>query len=205
MTKVITGTSAADNITVQESGVTVNAGAGDDTVHLKKGTGNTVNGQAGHDTVYVYTGTHTVYGGAGDDTMVTWGNAGDGSRFEGGTGDDSFKIKGGNNHVIITGDGSLNTINLDKGSGHSITGGNTGVDRLFICSDDVTNITANLQNGENRATLWGGSDNTITGGDDTDIFNLKGGKKKQAVWRSREGLPDYPYGGTEQHIWGRWR
>ena len=94
MSKVITGTSAADNIKVWESGVTVNAGAGDDTIHLKKGTGSTVNGQDGDDTIYIHAGTHTVYGGAGDDVMVTWGNAGDGSRFEGGTGNNSFKIKG---------------------------------------------------------------------------------------------------------------
>ena len=144
MAKTINGTSVVDNIKVWESDVTVNAGSGDDVINIKAGTGSTVNGQAGNDEIYIHAGSHTVYGGAGNDIMVTWGNAADGSRFEGGAGNDSFKIKGGNNHTIITGDGD-NTILLDKGSGHTITGGNIGEDRLFICSDDVTNVTANLE------------------------------------------------------------
>ena len=58
MAKIINGTNAADKLMVLESGVTVNAGTGNDVINVRKGTGGTVNG----DKVYIHAGSHTVYG-----------------------------------------------------------------------------------------------------------------------------------------------
>ena len=58
MGTMINGTGEADTLTVLESGVTVNAGTGNDVINVRKGTGGTVNG----DKVYIHAGSHTVYG-----------------------------------------------------------------------------------------------------------------------------------------------
>ena len=66
------GTSAADNITVTENDLTVNAGLGDDTITISSGSGNVIHGDGGDDAILVESGAGTnnkLYGDAGNDTI----------------------------------------------------------------------------------------------------------------------------------------
>lgn len=175
MAKVIKGTNKDEKFMVKETGVEVYAGGGNDTIDILCTSGAVVNGEAGNDYISVSKGTgHAVYCGTGDDTVAIWAGAGNANYINtGDSGNNSIRIKGGSNHQITCNMNTKNTINLMAGNGH-IVSGSLLEDTLYICNG-VSNIDAHLGNGENRATLFEGTNNQITGGEDTDIFNIKGG------------------------------
>lgn len=70
MAKIINGTKKADNLTVNESNVTLNAGKGNDTITIKKGKNSVIHGDAGNDKIYINGGSNNdIYGDAGKDTI----------------------------------------------------------------------------------------------------------------------------------------
>ena len=72
MAKTIKGTKNADTIAVTESGITVNAGLGDDIIKVTKGNSSKIYGQAGKDKITVSSGkSHVIHGNAGND-IIRW-------------------------------------------------------------------------------------------------------------------------------------
>ncbi len=71
MAKIINGTAKADNLTVKESNVIVNAGKGNDIITIAKGKKNIIHGNKGNDTIYINGGSsNSIYGDEGNDTFV---------------------------------------------------------------------------------------------------------------------------------------
>ena len=78
MAKTITGTNAANTITVTESDVSVYAGAGNDTITVSGGSRVIVHGEGGNDTIDVLKNAGTgnkLYGDDGDDTITATENS----------------------------------------------------------------------------------------------------------------------------------
>ena len=153
-------------ITELNTGATVTLTANNDTVTVTPGTaktGVTVNCGAGDDTIaHVEDGASTVNvnGEAGDDTMTT--NATTGDTFNGGNGNDTLTgaagadiISGGSGNDVIVGGAGANTLNGGDGN-DTITGG-AGVDTITCGS------------GTNTVTGGAGAD-LITGGTGADSF-----------------------------------
>ena len=106
------GTASADVLTVKHSQVTVNAGKGNDTINVTKGSSHKIYGEAGKDTITVKsTGTGMrIYGDdakgtlTGNDTFNI--NAGKKNYYYGGKGVDTFNINGGTTNYIYGGAGN---------------------------------------------------------------------------------------------------
>ncbi len=106
----LTGTNAADTLTVKHTQVTVKAGAGKDRINVNSGSG------------------HKIYGEGGNDTIVVAAKAGSGSKIYGDdaknklTGNDTFTISGGKKNTFYGGKG-VDTFNVNGGSTNYIYGG----------------------------------------------------------------------------------
>ena len=155
MATTITGTNAADVITVVESDVTVNAGAGNDTITIASGSRNVIHGDAG------------------DDTIVVNKNAGTGNKIYGDTGDDTINAQESINAVTIYGGDGVDKLyggagkdTLQGGAGNDELYGGAGDDTLLGGADDDI-----LNGGDGNDSLNGGTGNdTMTGGVGSDTF-----------------------------------
>ena len=180
----ITGSSASDNITDQTGGannlgaLTINAGAGDDTVKITSRTSDTdtVNLGAGDDIVYVGSdyAVDTLNGGAGTDWFALHhqgGNAGSGLTYTINSGNSSnFENIGGTyGNDTLTGDGNANKIFGGKGS-DTITGG-AGNDVLIgdtgasAGSDNLGSLPAS---GDHNMAYASATSDTLSGGAGND-------------------------------------
>ena len=208
----VTGTKNADKITWVSSAdwkkaLTVNAGAGNDTVDFKKSTySNTINGEAGNDTIYGGTVGDMIRGGAGADKLYgyngkdsIYGDAGKDTIY-GGNGDDY--LNGGNDNDVLYGEAGTDTImggdgddSLYGGDGiDSIVGGNgkdyieggAGFGRLYgLAGNDI------IKGGKDKDSIDGGDDNdTLYGGGDSDT--VKGNQGNDVLY-GEEGN-DFLYG-----------
>ena len=208
----VTGTKNADKITWVSSAdwkkaLTVNAGAGNDTVDFKKSTySNTINGEAGNDTIYGGTVGDMIRGGAGADKLYgyngkdsIYGDAGKDTIY-GGNGDDY--LNGGNDNDVIYGEAGTDTImggdgddSLYGGDGiDSIVGGNgndyieggAGFGRLFgLVGNDI------IKGGKDKDTIDGGDGNdTLYGGSESDT--VKGNMGDDLIYG--EDGDDFLYG-----------
>ncbi len=161
----LNGTAANDRIDARtfEHPITVNGGAGDDTI-LGTGHHDVLNGDAGDDWVYGYGGNDRLAGGAGADSMY------------GGIGNDS--LSGNDGADLLEGDLGNDTLNggehndsLYAGSGHDLLLGGSGDDRL---EGEGGNDELNGDSGTDR--LSGGSGNDeLDGGNDGAKDTLHGG------------------------------
>jgi len=157
--RIINGTSAADVIVVQGSGVhRVNAGMGNDVICGSLGE-DTIHGGVDNDIIYSNAGSDTIFGEAGQDLI------------NGGQGDDT--ILGGNDADSLIGGSGSDVIKGLRG-GDTLMGG-TGSDTLAGGADNDT-----IQGGDDADRLTGGlgSDVLVGGaGDDT----LQGGISKDKL------------------------
>ncbi len=114
----LTGTKAADTLTVKHTQVTVKAGAGKDRINVNSGS------------------SHKIYGEAGNDTIIIAAKAGSGSKIYGDdasnklTGNDTFTISGGKKNYFYGGKG-VDTFNVNGGTTNYIYGG-AGNDVIVI-------------------------------------------------------------------------
>lgn len=145
----VNGTSGNDTIKNSGSYVTINAGAGNDSVYSEKGNHVTINGQDGDDTLTnMYYRYVSMAGGIGNDVIF---NSSDDVTISGGEGADSIVIPNAYaDFVTIDGGSDADTI---KAYGGSINGG-AGNDRISIGS--YSNSTLSLSYG---ATIKGGTGN----------------------------------------------
>ena len=150
------GTASADVLTVKHSQVTVNAGKGNDTINVTKGSSHKIYGEAGKDTITVKS-TSTgmkIYGDdaksklTGNDTFNI--NAGKKNYFYGGKGADTFNVNGGNtnyiyggagNDVIVIGKNSTGTATVKD---YSMKSGNT--DKVLVNGGAVKSVTSSGKN-----------------------------------------------------------
>lgn len=137
---VIYGGIGNDNITVQQGQCTINAGVGDDSILAGIGT-DYIDAGDGNDTINSYAisyheihGKDTIYGGAGDDNIITGhGNI----LVDGGAGNDKITASKGNdtistgsgNDSVIAGEGN-DVIKIMSGN-HTLNGG-LGIDLLQL-------------------------------------------------------------------------
>lgn len=174
---VLKGTNVADVLTVKHSQVTVNAGKGNDTINVTKGSKHNIYGEAGKDTITIGAKAGTgmkVYGDdakgklTGNDTFNI--NGGKKNYFYGGKGADIFNIYGGTtNHIY----GGLGRDIIIVNGNRNYVSGEQGADTIII-SGSYNYIYGDLRKSDNRKSVYGktnkiilnkGMHNTIFGGD----------------------------------------
>ncbi|WP_338019035.1 DUF4347 domain-containing protein [Azospirillum doebereinerae] len=135
---------------------------GDDTL-VGDNTGNTINGGAGNDSIVGGTGNDSLVGGAGDDTLIGGGNDGlAGDTLNGGLGADNYV--GGNGFTAVTYEDAATGITLDLGNPSNNTGeaaGDTFEDiQRWIGSNHDDSLTA----GDGPVWFWGHDGNDVEHG-----------------------------------------
>ena len=193
MSKIITGTNAADTITVKESDVTVNAGLGNDSININSGSRNKVRGQQDNDTLTVNGGSNSfIWGGSGSDTIAVNSGIGTGNKIYGEADADTITVNGGSGNYINGGGGvdiitfnggSKNEFYAEReddiihvygGSENKICGG-SGYDVIDIGKSVGLNNKIHGDGGKDRITLFGGKGNEIHGGSGSDVIKVTGG------------------------------
>ncbi|WP_454713916.1 cadherin domain-containing protein [Caulobacter segnis] len=157
------------------AGITIDMGAGNDTVW----------GTAGNDTIIAGAGNDTVNGNAGDDTFLVGVGAGN-DEYNGGAGYDTIKASADNTVINIA--GTPNGIEAVSGGGYSnvtITGANggTGADTLEFVNVTLTGIAA---------LVGGAGDDLIGGSASADVLKGDAG----ADWLFGNGGNDVIEGGA---------
>lgn len=168
-TMTMTGTDAAESLTLAADTIWFDAKAGDDTI--VSGLGNTtIYGGDGNDTITDSGGNDTIYGGAGNDTIT---DSGGNDTIYGGAGNDTITdsdgtdlIDGGDGNDTITDTDGNYTIHGGAGNDTiTASGGNGTIDGG--AGDDT--ITASSGNG----MIDGGTgDDTMSGGDGDDVYHV---------------------------------
>lgn len=184
---VLTDQNDSVDASADSAGVSIDAGAGDDTVVggsggdvIDAGTGNdsvdggggsdTITGDAGNDTLSGGSGADTIYGGADNDTL--YGGTG-ADLLYGGSGADSLYGGGGTDSLF----GGTGADILDGGDGTDVLDGGSGADQITVGTgdtatggdgDDTFTIT-DTQTGTGGITITGGEGSETTG--DTLDFN----------------------------------
>ena len=134
----LTGTNAADVLTVKHSQVNVKAVKGNDKITVSKGTSNVLYGGAGNDTITIGKSAgkgNKVYGDAGNDTVKV--NTKYGVTINGGAGND--KLYGGKGNDTFTGGKGKDTFFYANGGGKdTITDYQAGQDTLQITSGSIS-------------------------------------------------------------------
>ena len=160
----LTGTSAADDLTVKHDQVTVTGAGGNDTIKITKGNSSNVSGGAGKDTITVSAGkSHIIHGNAANDTIIIGKSAGTGIKVYGDAGNDTMKASNSYAVTFYGGDGN-DTITGGKGGDKLY--GQAGADKLYggAGKDTLSGGAGNdLMNGQ------AGND-TLTGGAGKDTF-----------------------------------
>ena len=160
----LTGTSAADNLTVKHDQVTVTGAGGNDTIKITKGNSSNVSGGAGKDTITVSAGkSHIIHGNAANDTITIGKSAGTGIKVYGDAGNDTMKASNSYAVTFYGGDGN-DTITGGKGGDKLY--GQAGADKLYGGAGKDT-----LSGGAGNDLLNGQAGNdTLTGGAGKDTF-----------------------------------
>ncbi|MCW1952173.1 MAG: calcium-binding protein [Octadecabacter sp.] len=137
---------------------TLHGDAGDDHIHGGGGD-DSVAGGAGDDLVYGYIGNDDMTGGAGNDALI----AGDGDDvLDGGAGNDTLLGGHGNDTLI-------------GGAGHDNLQGSEGDDVLDGVSGEETAEKDYLNGSSGRDTLIGNDGDVMSGGADSDRFEIDSG------------------------------
>lgn len=182
--------SDGDSYPTDDTPVNVNAGDGNDTVHLRM-TGDTAMGGNGNDTIYGYNGNDHLYGDDGDDSLH--GHIGD-DFLGGGAGNDTLlgyvgndTLRGGAGDDVIKGHAGNDILYGDKGNddldggdgddilqgiaGNNVLYGGDGNDFIYSGRD-----TSDLRGGAGDDTLTGrltdGADHEMRGGTGADKFSV---------------------------------
>lgn len=137
MENVISGTSGADIIIVTESDVTVNAGAGNDTITISNGSRNVIHGDADNDNIIVKSGAgtdNTVYGDPGDD-IINAKEVNNSISIYGGDGADT--VYGGSGNDTLYGGKGYDIFWYDSGN-DTIYDFESGKDTIRLVSSELT-------------------------------------------------------------------
>ncbi len=141
-------------------GVTLDAGAGDDTI-IGGQLHDSIEAGSGNDSIDAGNGLNTVSGGDGNDTISSGGWS---DSIDAGDGDDLISATSSGHDTINAGAG--NDTVADAGSGNDVIDGGSGHDSLFGEEGDDT-----IQGGTGDDTVHGGrGDDSITGGDGADLL-----------------------------------
>ena len=173
--KTFAGSASADFIGNAGSNITINLGAGNDSVKSTSGPA-TILGGAGADTIAGSSSADSLDGGADND--VIWAGAGN-DMVIGGRGNDSL--------VGYTGADTLNggdgNDTLDGGAGNDSLSGGAGADSLSGgAGNDI------LLGGAGNDTLWGGAGNdSLYGGNDTDTFIYRPNEGTDTIYNYESG------------------
>ena len=160
---VITGTANADNIYNSGSNVSINAGAGNDSIYNYSGSKVTINAGVGNDSIYNYSGDNvSINAGAGDDSIYNHSKY---ATIIGGDGNDSINNYYSSNALITGGKGDDSIYNT-SGNYATITAGD-GDDTIY--NYNSSNVSINGGEGDDSIQMGYGSSNvTIEGGKGND-------------------------------------
>ena len=181
---IVSGTNNGESFQNTSKNVTINAGAGDDTIN-SWGDNAVINGESGNDVINLMKSGENqsknaiANGGMGDDSISNWG---DNVVINGEDGNDVIKIWDGNEITVNAGVGN-NSINLWGGSNVTVNGG-TGIDNIIsnidnvLINSDSGDDVINVQKGKNITVNSGTGNNKISILDDVDsvIINAENGK-----------------------------
>ena len=164
---LITGTSAADSISNSGYNVTIEAGAGNDSVWNDGGYYATINTGEGNDYVRNWIGDNvTINTGDGNDSVYNWSS--ESVTINTGEGNDSVYNRSSDSVSINTGDGNDSVYNWSSDSVSINTG--AGDDSVYNWSSDSVSI--NTGAGNDSVRNWGGDSVTINTGDGNDsVYN----------------------------------
>lgn len=150
-TITVTDTSAAVNkkkYSVAASGVTVNAGRGNDTIKVTGGNSRNIIGGNSADTITINKGkNHVVHGNSGNDVITIGKNAGSGITVFGDTGNDTIQalnrykvvLNGGKGDDTLTGGEGKDTFVYASGGGNDIiTDYTAGDDSFYISKGSIS-------------------------------------------------------------------
>ncbi|HEX5609565.1 MAG TPA: calcium-binding protein [Solirubrobacterales bacterium] len=179
--------------------ITVNAGAGNDTVTGGDGV-DVQNGDAGSDTLVGGKGGDVANGGDGDDTMI-WNNGDGTDKNTGDAGVDTVVSNGNDaaNEVYTYGPraeaGRVQLNRLPNAQGAGAFGIDLSAERLIVnglAGDDKFSPAAAGLAGRTALTInAGGGNDTVTGGDGVDDLHGDGGND---MLFSRDGVADFVHG-----------
>ena len=148
---VLTGTSGNDTISNYGSYVTINAGAGNDSIYNSSSATNiTIEGSEGKDSIEKFGNYVMIKGGADNDSIFSHGSN---TTIEGGAGNDtiySYYSKGNSNSIIDGGAGD-DKITHSQGDYATINAG-AGDDSILSSGD---NVTINAGAGNDKITNYG--------------------------------------------------
>ena len=166
LSKVITLTEGDDTRNNTLEGATIVALGGNDSIY-NSGTNVSINGGAGIDTLYNMQGASVTMSG-GDDDDELHNNSGNYFVMDGGSGNDYFNNYKGQHGVIFGGDDD-DSIN-NQGSNVTISGG-AGDDTVWNW-----NASVSIAGNDGTDTLWSNGDNvTLNGGKGNDSLYNRGG------------------------------
>jgi Ca2+-binding RTX toxin-like protein/rhodanese-related sulfurtransferase len=180
-----------DRLTVDQfvgGNITVDAGAGNDSITTAKGN-DVINAGDGNDDIFAEDGNDRIDAGAGDDTILA--DLGD-DVIDGGTGFDTLSLAGATGPITVdfaagkvsgAGIGSDSFINIEKlvfGAGNDVVTGNNGNDAFDggIGNDVLKGAAGNdtLSGNEGDDVIEGGSGNdVVAGGNGADVLNAGSG------------------------------
>ena len=169
---IITGTAMSDSILngvdVVISSVTIDAGAGNDTI-TNRGKKVSINGGAGNDNIFnaEYASVTAIDGGAGNDSISISGND---VSIWGGTGNDTISIK--NNKVV--------GIFYSDGDGNDIIKGYNSSSMIQI--GDGTDTYSTIKSGSDLIIIVGDGSINVKGAADMDVY-INGVESELPIWR----------------------
>ena len=155
---------------------TIDGGAGDDTI----------NGGAGDDTLFSGAGNDALFGGSGNDRMVQDGSGS--QTYDGGEGTDTYEINLSNFNLD-----SSRVIEVNMITGYSGLQGDTTLSDTIANFENINLSTATnavLITGDsgNNELKGGAGDDTINGGDGTDIAIFSGLSSEYSVQETGKDL-----------------
>ena len=183
---VINGSDSDDSIMNYAGNVTINTGAGNDTIDNEAIIYNvSVNGGADNDSIRNFARQSTILGGDGNDTIHSWGATS--SKIDGGAGNDkilngwcSDDDVGGINSTLIGGAGDdsfanwSNYVTISGGSGNDTI--NNDSDYVSISGgtgNDIISLTSNAENNFISYSYGDGND-TVYNFDSNDTLGISG-------------------------------
>lgn len=148
---------------------TLLGGSGDDTITADDGESPNsmlIDGGDGSDLLIGGNGDDTILGGAGDDTL----EAVDGAySVDAGAGDDSLTFRGGESPEYLHGGEGEDTLTIYEGGDSNLYYG-SGIETVILDADMNNDDTLQLHSGEGQYVVFGGGNDSLSGGSGDDTF-----------------------------------
>jgi len=184
-------TASDDADCIEETGVTIYAGAGNDTINVNDGNNHYIFGGSGNDTINIYNGSgHAIYGGSGNDSFNIWWKSGmeitvnqqDASAKDNDkltiydVPSSDFNLCFENNNLILKNlnGGQINLANINVAGFSQLYFAEDGKNYMLITSGSKAKLYGRSDSGD-EVYIMGASKHTVYTYDGNDIIHVSGG------------------------------